>query len=478
MYRHIQFGRSTFHALLAFVIFIAVGCTSHAPYRVPDPVIETNSVDIATDPEHRGKVATHSVERHPEFTLGFVEFDDQGDYWSRTQVDTLRQVIADEARRSAGHGVLMVVFVHGWKHNAAVCDENVACFREVLQSLYNLERLRSAESALPPRRIIGVYAGWRGLSVTPPGLKELSFWTRKNTAHRVGRGQILELLTTLEELRNRLNTAGEADSKLIIVGHSFGAAATYSAISSLFLERLTRSNMEADVGNGDSRADGFGDLVLLVNPAFEASLYSGMHELSLAHEAYSPRQPAVLFVISSETDTATGKAFPIGRSISTVFQRTRDSEQRKALKTSLGNYAPYRTHTAEKLPAEVTRGERLRFLPDVIEFTQGEARGASDCMCRYIDTQILSDRDIQQYAEVLAAERSSTDRRPGEREEYAGVRLQRVDETIPPYLPLLVTGVSDEIVTQHNGIYNQLFINFMRAFMLEMDERTGSSKDP
>jgi len=478
MRHHRQTSNSTFHRFLALLMFVAAGCTPHAPYRVPDPVIQTNSVDLASDPEHRGQVATHNVERHPEFTLGFVEFDDQGDYWSRTQVDTLQQVIVDEARHSDSHGILMVVFIHGWKHNAAVCDENVVCFREVLQSLYNLERLRAAESALPARRIIGVYVGWRGLSVTPVGLKELSFWTRKSTAHRVGDGQVLELLTRLEELRDRLNAAGDGNSKLITIGHSFGAAVTYSAVSNLFLERLTRSNMKAVDDNTDAQADGFGDLVILVNPAFEASLYSGIHELSLARDDYSPQQPAALFVISSETDTATGTAFPIGRSVSTVFQRTRSPEQKEALTTSLGNYAPYRTHTAQKTPAESARGEPSQLLPDVIEFTQGQARGAGDCQCSYIDTQILSDRDIQRYAERLTDSRLATDNRLGERQQYGGVEMRRVNEDIPPNLPFLVVGATDDIVTQHNGIYNQLFIDFMRAFLMEMDARSESSVSP
>ena len=218
--------------------------------------------------------------------------------------------------------------------------------------------------------------------------------------------------------------------------------------------------------------------MILVNPAFEASLYSGIHELSLARDEYSPRQPAVLFVISSETDTATKTAFPIGRSFSTLFQRTRSAEQKQALKTTLGNYEPYRTHTARQLSAEAARGERSQFLPDVIEFTQGEARGARDCLCRYIDTQILSDRDIQLYAERLAVDRRATRRRLGERQEYGGVEMQRVNADIPPYLPFLVVGATDDIVTQHNGIYNQLFIDFMRAFLLEMDERTESSESP
>ena len=215
-----------------------------------------------------------------------------------------------------------------------------------------------------------------------------------------------------------------------------------------------------------------------VNPAFEASLYSGIHKLSLARDDYSPQQPAALFVISSETDTATGKAFPIGRHLSTLFQRTRSPEQKKALTTSLGNYAPYQTHAARKIPADTARGEPSQLLPDVVELAKGQARGAGDCQCSYIDTQTLSDRDIQRYADRLADYRLTTDRQSGERQEYGGVEIRRVNETIPSYLPFLVVGATDDIVTQHNGIYNQLFIDFMRAFLLEMDGRSEFSVSP
>ena len=183
-------------------------------------------------------------------------------------------------------------------------------------------------------------------------------------------------------------------------------------------------------------------------------------------------------MISSETDTATGTAFPIGRSLSTLFQRTQSPEQRKALTTSLGNYDPYQTHAARKIPADTARGEPSQLLPDVVELAKGQARGAGDCQCSYIDTQTLSDRDIQRYADRLADYRLATDRQSGERQEYGGVELRRVNETIPSYLPFLVVGATDDIVTQHNGIYNQLFINFMRVFLLEMDARSESSISP
>jgi|GEM_PF-4220261 len=30
---------------------------------------------------------------------------------------------------------LFVTFVHGWHHRAKICDENLSCFRQVMQGL-------------------------------------------------------------------------------------------------------------------------------------------------------------------------------------------------------------------------------------------------------------------------------------------------------------------------------------------------------
>jgi hypothetical protein len=197
----------------------------------------------------------------------------------------------------------------------------VACFREILESLYNLERLSAIQNGVPPRRIAGVYVGWRGKSITPPVLKELSFYARKSTAHRVGQGETLELFTRLEVLRDQTQRPDGARSKLILIGHSFGGAVVYSAVSHLFQERLVRSQEQGE-RDGTALVPGFGDLVLLVNPAFEAALYSGIHHLASTRSQYSPRQPALLFVAAAETDQATRVWFPIGRFFATLFQRT------------------------------------------------------------------------------------------------------------------------------------------------------------
>ena len=96
-------------------------------------------------------------------------------------------------------GIVIVLFAHGWKNNAAYDNENVQMFRAVLSELRKAEQNQSGPNPHSPRKIVGVYAGWRGLSAKWEPFKELSFWERKNTAHQVGHGALTELLAELED---------------------------------------------------------------------------------------------------------------------------------------------------------------------------------------------------------------------------------------------------------------------------------------
>ena len=208
---------------VAWLAMGLVACTPKRAYRVPEKRIQTSIVEIRDSAVHRAEVERHSVEEHPDFALAFLEFDDRGHLWEPTQVESAERLILEEAGGEQGPGVVVVVFAHGWKHNASICDENVVCFREVLTGLDNLERVQAAASGYEPRRVVGVYLGWRGLSVKPRLLKELTFYKRKATAHRIGEGDVLGVFGRLEALRDRLNATADR-SRLIIVGHSFGGA--------------------------------------------------------------------------------------------------------------------------------------------------------------------------------------------------------------------------------------------------------------
>ncbi|HUC71458.1 MAG TPA: hypothetical protein VMS01_09730, partial [Stellaceae bacterium] len=136
------------------------------------------------------------------FLLGFVEFDDQGRPYIRGQIDTLFSRIEEEARYK---DLSIIIYVHGWKHNDTAADTNVEAFRALLSQMAEME-LRRAPGYWPAREVVGIFVGWRGLSVDAGELAEdLTFWTRMATAHRVAEGSVREVLARAKALRDAID---------------------------------------------------------------------------------------------------------------------------------------------------------------------------------------------------------------------------------------------------------------------------------
>jgi hypothetical protein len=291
------------------------------------------------------------IEVAPNYTVGFVEFDDQGwTYGSRDgsqhrQMDTVLQRFSAEGETN---GLLIVTFVHGWKHNADGNDGNVLMFHKVLNELGVMEEVLSAKQHHPPRRVVGLYAGWRGLSAEIEPFKELSFWDRKNSAEVVGHGAAIELFSQLEALRNQINRKFDSaiasrrrmTTKLLIIGHSFGGDIVFSAVSPVLMERMVEN--EGGAGAPEPPKT-LGDLVVLINPAFEAARFEPLERLA-ATKSFPPETNCTLAVFTSTADWATGLAFPLGREFSTVFESYVNRRQAEANVTAIGHYAPYISH--------------------------------------------------------------------------------------------------------------------------------------
>ena len=294
----------------------------------------------------------HAIQRHhvgsdQEYLIGFVEIDDQGQLRNRAQM----QALLDELyAKAANDGLLINVFVHGWHHSAQPGDPNVEDFTS------SLAQLSKVEHALHkiPRKVVGVYVGWRGDSIDIPGVNALTFWERKGTAQDVGHLGMAELLLRLEEISNVKNTqVPPVRSRLVTIGHSFGGAAVYSATSQILAARFVDSRSgKSSVEN----AQGFGDLVVLLNPAFEALSYAPLYDLAQARCSYFPDQRPRLVVLTSESDWATRYVFPIGRALSTIFETHNPIERNDckrpltynegaADRSTVGHFEPLLTHT-------------------------------------------------------------------------------------------------------------------------------------
>jgi len=341
--------------LLLFIVLLT-GCASNKIYRSN----YTLCVENAENNCDTYSIQLKNKDSDGEYTLGFVEIDDQGQLRDRAQMQaTLDAFYAAAAKDS----LLITVYVHGWQHNASPDDANVANFSKSLKKLSQIENALASKNNRPPRKIAGIYVGWRGKSLAIPGLNLLTFWDRKATALNVGYMGIAELFLKLEEISNVRNSwEPPVKSRLVIIGHSFGGQAVYSATSQILASRFIDSRENKIM---QDTAKGFGDLVVLLNPAFEALRYAPLYDLSNDRCSYFPEQRPRLAILTSETDYATKLAFPVGRFFSTFFE-THDTIKREfcggrlkhqltlkegtADRTTVGHFEPFISHTLTTAP--------------------------------------------------------------------------------------------------------------------------------
>jgi hypothetical protein len=163
----------------------------------------------------------------------------------------------------------------------------------------------------------------------------------------------------------------------------------------------------------------------------------------------------VLGVLTSEADDATGRAFPVGRWLSTLFEKTRDMQrengvtgatetipQSQANITAVGHFDPYITHT-------------LR---------------AKEGPPRDVETQLSVERSADLFYQVS---QSWEDDEPGSRIEFPSSALTRTQTSAGrnPYLNVRVDG---ELIKDHNDIDDPRIIEFVTQLILI----AGQSEDP
>jgi pimeloyl-ACP methyl ester carboxylesterase len=432
-----------FHPIVLLMILIPglSGCIPHQQYR------DDYSTCTSADPEHDCKRSAMQAYRNPdaperEYWMGFVELDDQGQLWDRAQ---LRSILNQLYAFSAEQDLLVMVFVHGWKHSAAAGDSNIATFRQALERLSAMESSTSTR----PRKVAGIYLGWRGGSVSIPLIENLTFWDRKNTAHKVGGGGATEVLSQLELLKNvkltvAAQTGQESATRLIVVGHSFGGAVVYTAVRELLEYGLVQTEPPDNIAGNTV---GFADLVVLINPAFEALQYASLRDMANERGTYLEGQLPLLAVLTSEADYATRFAFPTGRWFSTLFEKTRPVarynpvlkrdetfDQRQANRSALGHYGPYQTH----------RLEAKREVEDVssLDFNLSE-----------------------EVEDFISASASWQEDHPGSVIEFEGSTLYRSEYSAGrnPYLNISVDG---ELIRDHNDLSDPRIGAFVRQLVL------------
>lgn len=414
---------------IIFLCFIFSGCAQKEIYR-------SDISECLVTPYNQCGASSFQVYNDAGFkySLATVEIDDQGQLQKRDQLDLMLNKL------KSVESALIIVFVHGWHHNSQGAtpeeheDLNIQNFRSQLAAISTEEKNNTN-----PRRVFGVYVGWRGDSIEVDGLNVATFWDRKNTAEEVGHLGLTETLLRLEEIRDKKNTAeSKPKSRLVVVGHSFGGAAVFSATAQIFADRyIKKHDSEGHHKNLDNSHEGFGDLVVLINPAFEALRYAPLYDMAQSDCTDNPEQKPKLTILTSEGDEATGKLFPLGRSLYTLPETHNNHVEREfcaskwkytlaegeADRTTVGHFEPFFTHTLEPLGNKTPHPKEL-------------------------SVETTSKRWRNNTGEI----------------NFGNIALKHLGKT-NLHNPYLNIRVSNEIIEGHNDIFKPEIVNFIKGLI-------------
>ena len=357
-------------------------------------------------PSHEGPTVA-TIPDASDCELAILEFDDQGLCLARQAMKELTAAL----QRLDGRNPIILVFAHGWKHNAASSDDNLEHFTNLLRQTATTEQTQGGK-----RPVLGVYAAWRGLSRYGNWFwTQFSFWDRQSAAERVALGSARELLGRLKAFRNGPAGAdGKARATLVVIGHSFGGLLVYKAVAQSLIEAAATQ---------EKVVPSFGDLVLLVNPAFSAVSYLPIHEI-IKQATFDADLLPVCVSVTAKKDWATGLAYPAGALGSLITEAWRDREERQALINTMGHLSWMRTHEiAKAAPSAETR------------LTAGADRPPQGATLRALSTH----------------DRQAT---------FGQVTVRRLPN-LPPS-PFWVASATPDVVGGHNGIFTPEFIGFVR----------------
>jgi hypothetical protein len=424
---------------LTLVLFLAA-CSSNDIYRSDyEPCSYNASGDCV-----KNALQVHAQDQADEYRLGFVEYDDQGQLRDRKQMDA---VLNEYQRIASTEDVLLITFVHGWHHSAQPEDGNIVSFRNMLAEVSKMEELGSAQQERNKRKVLGLYVGWRGDSISIPYVNNVTFWDRKNTAHNVGQQGVSEVLLKLEEIVNvKVGMEEEnpppMNSRLVVIGHSFGGAVVYSSLQKILADRFIDSRRGKTFRDD---AKGFGDLVVLMNPAFEALRFASLYDLSQEGcRGYFPSQLPRLAILTSEADYATKYAFSIGRFFSTLFESHVDLERHYCSKPGKNG-----VQAMQVSEGEADRNTVGHFTP----YLTHQLKPTTDMKVRKADFK---------FKQLQTIWSKHTNEVPVE---FVGSQLESLKRTNPlnPYLNIKV---DKQLINNHNDIWRPQVVAFIRDLII------------
>jgi hypothetical protein len=360
-----------------------------------------------------------------------IELTNEGEFVDRCQLtDVLDELIWDSRfpppltinTNAISRPKLVVLFVHGWMHDGSENDPNHKRFSELVTGL----------AATQEKQVLGIYVTWNA-STGNAVLDYFSFWSRQRIADRITQSAVITKI--VGAIGSTRGISGKQDN-FIAIGHSFGARMLFAAVNAPLILDVTKAYPAAH-SDVYRTFKGPADAIVLINPAFEAARYTTLNSFMRNEEVFSQQQPPLMITVSTDNDSATKYAFPVGQLLGLSFD--------ERAQTTLGNYKRYYTHTL--------------FVP------KGEKCGAADPFNlteEYFTSGLCLKREPKWH-------RLSEDDGKLDPNRWSDVPADR-----QMYNPFLVVHTTKDIIDNHGGFWDEdkpAFFNWLFDILKALDLR-------
>ena len=367
----------------------------------------------------------------PDDSIKIIRLTNSGEFADRCDfTNALYELNWDRSRPEGSFGAkvkpgaqhlpkLVILYIHGWKHNANEDDSDRKEFEQLVKAL----RAKQQDN----KRVVGIYIGWNAEADLWGWLENITFWVKENNADRIAQSSsVTEIISAVEAT---IRADPEQRDKFIAIGHSFGARILFSAAA----QPLVSAVEEAHAGYPGGKykiVRGIADAIILLNPAFQSSKYSAINGLIRNEERFSEKQPPLMVAISSDGDWATKAAFPIGQWLGLA-------RSKRELHT-LGNYDPFITHSLKPNDQE--------HCISTTEHGLTESFAAADLCLRRLEQTVSDDIDK--------------------------------DTTIvQPHNPFIVARTTTDVIKDHNDIWNDTFRRWLIELIAALENHHPNALD-
>ncbi|MGB7242929.1 MAG: hypothetical protein WBC93_12685, partial [Sulfitobacter sp.] len=219
------------------------------------------------------------------FNLSFIEMSENSNsLFNHEQLNALKSNLK---RNSQNY---VITYVHGWRHDSEIGDTDVQKFRVLLAYSRSFLNTRCVKlNRYCNASLTGVFVGWRGRTFPEPVDRKKSnaflngiytilaaptLWSRKKQSENFAKGVQPVIGEIIDGIKDELtlNTDSYIADKHLVFGHSLGGNMLATFMQPKVMAAVNDHTL------GTTMKPIVGDLVVLLNPASEASKWTSFQE--------------------------------------------------------------------------------------------------------------------------------------------------------------------------------------------------------